>query len=143
MSTIILWKNVLEAQGYDTLKNILYQDNKSTTLLEENENKIYSKRNREINIRYLFMTYQIGGGELNVQYWPTIEMIAGFMSNMVQGEIFKKIVNVLWSIELWPIKCDNRSVLDGSLQEKSTNTREILYIENVYYKNYKTQRTYN
>ena len=68
MSTIILWENVLEAQGYDTLNNILYQDNKSTILLEENENKIYSKRNREINIRYLFMTYQIGGGELNVQY---------------------------------------------------------------------------
>ena len=58
----------MEEQGCKIKKNILYQDNKSTILLEENENKIYSKRNREINIRYLFMTYQIGGGELNVQY---------------------------------------------------------------------------
>ena len=37
MSVMILWtKLFMEAQGYDVKKNILYQDNKSTILLEVN-----------------------------------------------------------------------------------------------------------
>ena len=36
-STLILWTQLfLEAQGYDIEKNILYQDNKATILLETN-----------------------------------------------------------------------------------------------------------
>ena len=37
MSTIILWKQIfMEAKGVNADKNILYQDNKGTILLEEN-----------------------------------------------------------------------------------------------------------
>ena len=41
MSVMILWtKLFMEAQGYEIKKNILYQDNKSTILLEQNRKLI-------------------------------------------------------------------------------------------------------
>ena len=45
VAVMILWtKMFLEAQGYTVEKNILYQDNKSTILLEENGKKSSGKR---------------------------------------------------------------------------------------------------
>jgi hypothetical protein len=45
VSVMILWtKLFLEAQGYKIEKNILYQDNKSAILLEENGKKSSGKR---------------------------------------------------------------------------------------------------
>jgi hypothetical protein len=45
VSVMILWtKLFLEAQGYKIKKNILYQDNKSAILLEENGKRSSGKR---------------------------------------------------------------------------------------------------
>ena len=53
---MILWTRLfLEAQGYNINKNILFQDNKSTILLEQNGKKSSSKRTRHLNIRYFFL----------------------------------------------------------------------------------------
>jgi hypothetical protein len=57
-ATMIVWtKLFLEAQGYDVDKNIIYQDNKSTILLETNGKKSLGKRTRALNILY----YRSGG----------------------------------------------------------------------------------
>ena len=41
VAVMILWtKLFMEAQGYDVDKNIIYQDNKSAILLEENGKKV-------------------------------------------------------------------------------------------------------
>jgi len=51
----ILWtKLFIEEQGYEIEKNILFQDNKSSILLETNGRKSVGKRSRHINIRYFF-----------------------------------------------------------------------------------------
>ena len=44
----------MEAQGHHIEKNILYQDNKSTILLENNGKRSSSKRTRAFNICYFF-----------------------------------------------------------------------------------------
>ena len=50
-SSIILRTEVfLEAQGYKVKQNILYQDKKSTILLQENEKNSSSKSKRHLNI---------------------------------------------------------------------------------------------
>jgi len=50
-SMMILWtKLFLEEQGYHINKNILYQDNKSAILLEENGRKSAGKRSRALNV---------------------------------------------------------------------------------------------
>ncbi len=91
MSTLILWTRLfMEAQGYEIQKNILYQDNKSTILLEQNGKKSSSKRTRALNIRYFFLTDQIEKGNLIVEYCPTTEMVADYFSKPLQGKLFQK-----------------------------------------------------
>ena len=56
MSVMVLWTRLfMEAQGYEIKQNILYQDNKSTILLEKNGKRSSSKRTRAFNIRYFFL----------------------------------------------------------------------------------------
>ena len=87
-SQMILWtKLFMEAQGYEIEKNILYQDNKSTILLLENGKRSSSKRTRAINIRYFFLTDQIEKGNLSVEYCPTKEMWADYMTKPLQGSL--------------------------------------------------------
>ena len=53
VSTLILWtKLFIEVQGYEIKKNILFQDNKSTILLENNGKLSSSKQTRAVDIHY-------------------------------------------------------------------------------------------
>jgi hypothetical protein len=89
----------LKAQGYDITKNILYQDNKSSILLEKNGKASSSKRMRHIAIRYFFITDRIAKGELTVEWCPTANMIADFMTKPTQGAIFRKFRDIIMGIE--------------------------------------------
>jgi hypothetical protein len=90
-STMILWtKLFLEQQGIEMKHKVLYQDNKSTILLEKNGKKSSSKRTRALNICYFFLTDQIEKRHVEVKYCPTGDMIANYMSKPLQGKLFKK-----------------------------------------------------
>ena len=90
-SVMILWtKLFMEAQGYGIKRNILFQDNKSTILLENNGKRSSSKRTRAFNIRYFFLTDQIEKGNLEVVYCPTTEMDGDFFTKPLQGSTFAK-----------------------------------------------------
>ena len=79
VATMICWTRLfLEKQGYAVDKNILYQDNKSAILLEENGQKSAGKRSHAMNIRYFFMTDQIEKGNVQVEYCPTDDMIGDY-----------------------------------------------------------------
>ncbi len=81
VATMILWtKLFMEAQGHTIEKNVLGQDNKSTMLLLNNGKRSSSKRTHALNIRYFFLTDQIEKGNLEVEYVPTTEMVADYMS---------------------------------------------------------------
>ena len=56
MSQVLWTRYFLAAQGYDINDCIVYQDNKSAILLEQNGRASSSKRTRHINIRYYFVT---------------------------------------------------------------------------------------
>jgi hypothetical protein len=95
-SQLILWTQLfLEAQGYDVTRNILYQDNKSTILLENNGKKSSSGRTRALNIRYFFLTDQVAKGNLSIQYCPTTEMVGDYMTKPVQGKLHKKFSDMV------------------------------------------------
>ena len=90
VSVMVLWtKLFLEEQGYKVEKNILYQDNKSAILLEENGRKSAGKRSRALNVRYFFLTDQVEKGNLKIRYCPTDEMWGDFHSKPLQGEKFR------------------------------------------------------
>jgi hypothetical protein len=90
-SNQMLWtKLFLEEQGVQIEKNILYQDNKSSILLEKNGKKSSSKRTRAINIRYFFITDQVEKGNVCIEYCPTTEMVADVFTKPLQGPLFEK-----------------------------------------------------
>jgi hypothetical protein len=82
------------ARGYKIKENILHQDNKSAILLEKNGKKKSSSKQadkRAINIRYFFVTDQSEKGNVRVEYCPTGDMIADFMTKPLQGPAFEKL----------------------------------------------------
>ena len=98
--TQVLWtKLFMEAQGYQIEKNILYQDNKSTILLEENGKKSSGKRTRHLNIRYFFLTDQVEKNKVKIEYCPTENMIADYMSKPLQGKKFKEFRKQILNME--------------------------------------------
>jgi hypothetical protein len=54
---LILWtRRFLQAQGYTVSDNVVYQDNQSAMLLENNGQMSSNKQTRHIDIRYFFVT---------------------------------------------------------------------------------------
>lgn len=89
---IILWtRNFLLEQGYGVIENLLLQDNKSAILLEKNGRKSSGKRTRHVNIRYFFITDRINMKEISVEWCPTKDMVADFMTKPLQGSHFRKL----------------------------------------------------
>jgi hypothetical protein len=125
-STLILWTRLfLEAQGIKIDENVLYQDNKSAILLEQNGKKSSSKRTRALNIRYFFVTDQIEKGNVSVEYCPTGSMIADYMTKPLQGKQFKKFKDDIMGISSVPPASSEsgRSVLD--LRNLQNNSQKI------------------
>ena len=53
VSIFVIWtKHFMEAQGYKTKENTIYQSNQSMILLEKNSIKSMRKCSRHINIKY-------------------------------------------------------------------------------------------
>ena len=61
----VLWTSYfLKEQGYGVTCPIMYQDNKSAILLENNGTRSSSRRTRHMNIRYFFIHDRISNKEL-------------------------------------------------------------------------------
>jgi hypothetical protein len=71
----------------------LFQDNKSTILLEKNGKASSSKHMKHINIWYFFITDHINKGDISLVWCPTGDMIGDFMTKPLQGALFQKFRN--------------------------------------------------
>ena len=98
MSSIIWTRYFLKEQGYDVCDNIIFQDNKSSILLERNGKLSSGKRTKHINVRYFFITDRISKGEVRVEWCPTNQMVADFMTKPLQGTIFKKFRDLIMGL---------------------------------------------
>ena len=91
-----LWtKSFLEAQDCVVNKNVSFQDNKSTILLEENGKRSSSQRTRHLNICYFFLTNQVKRKTISIDCCPTDNMNRDFVSKPLQGAKFCKFRNEL------------------------------------------------
>ena len=96
MMPSILWtRYFLKSQGYHVSDNIIFQDNKSTMLLERNGKASSSRRTKHINVRYFFITDRISKGEVRVEWCPTKEMVADFLTKPLQGSVFKNFRDLI------------------------------------------------
>jgi hypothetical protein len=102
MTGIIWTRNFLESQGINIRDNVVYQDNQSAMLLENNGTASSGKRTRHINIRYYFVKDRIDKGELRVEYCPTENMLADMFTKPLQGALFRKFRDQLLNIVTAP-----------------------------------------
>ena len=115
---LVLWtKLFLEEQGYKIESNKVFQDNKSTILLEENGKRSSGKRTRAINVRYFLITNQVETDNIKIEYCPTDMMISDYMTKGLQGMKFSKLEKQLWEwtniyIVVYKDANNNKSVLD-------------------------------
>ncbi len=125
----ILWTlYFLEAQGYKIKKNTLYQDNKSSILLETNGRGSSGKRTRHIDVRYFFIADRVKSGEIHIEHCPTGIMIADYFTKPLQGALFRKLRDMVMGNTDIPLPSDvTTSVLpdpsigipDGSTLQES------------------------
>jgi hypothetical protein len=80
----------MEAQGYKVKNNVLFQDNKSSILLEKKGKALSSKRSKHINIRCYFIVDRVANGDLSIVWCPTGDIIADFATKPLQGALFRK-----------------------------------------------------
>ena len=92
--------------------NIVYQDNKSSILLEKNGRRSSSKRTRHINIRYFYVTDHIADGTIRIEHCPTKDMLADYFTKPLQGLQFYKLRDHIINIDpSSPYHSGHRSVL--------------------------------
>jgi hypothetical protein len=95
MPQMIWTRYFLQEQGFEISRNVLYQDNQSAMLLEKNGTGSSSRRTRHINIRFFFIKDRISGGEIELEYCPTDQMVGDYFTKPLQGAkffFFRKII---------------------------------------------------
>jgi hypothetical protein len=90
----------MKAQGYNVQDNILFQDNNSYILLENNLKASSSKHTKHIHTRCLFITNRVSKEELSVVCCPTGDMIGDYATKPLQGALFRKFRDQImcWSL---------------------------------------------
>ncbi|KAL7581399.1 hypothetical protein ACA910_021988 [Epithemia clementina (nom. ined.)] len=87
----VLWSRLfMEAQGYPIQENVIKRDNMSSMKLEANGKASSGKRTRHLNIKYFFITDQIEKEKVKIEYCPTDELWADYMTKPLMGSKFKK-----------------------------------------------------
>jgi hypothetical protein len=103
----------LKAQGVAVVDTVLYQDNKSSILLEKNGKASSGKRTRHINIRFFFVADRVASGELRIEHCPTEDMVADYFTKPLQGAPFYKLRDLVMNIaSSSPYHSSQRSVLE-------------------------------
>ena len=87
----ILWTRLfLQDQGYGITETVINQDDQSTILLA-NQGKLSSaKREKNIEIRYFYITNKVKKIKDKIVYCPTGKMIADYFTKPLQGNVFRK-----------------------------------------------------
>jgi hypothetical protein len=91
-------RNLLVEFGYDVGPLELFQDNKSTIDLLNNDMS-NSFKTKHINVRYFYAKELKDKGELKITQLPTEEMIADLLTKPKDGTSFKILVD--WVLNVW------------------------------------------
>ena len=115
MPAICWTRYFMQAQGYEVVDNVLYQDNRSAMLLEKNGKASSSKRTKHINIRYFFITDRIAKGELKIEWCPTADMVGDYMTKPLQGALFRRFRDLIMGVVA---ACVKEAPRKGATDEK-------------------------
>ena len=89
--------------------NVIYQDNQSAIKLENNGRRLSSKRTRQINIRYYFITDRIVKKEAPMEFFTNLDMVGDYFTKVLQGSQFRRLRNIILGIHEYDIPAYNAS----------------------------------
>ena len=76
----LLIKSIIKKLG--SQPSVLQQNNTSSIRLEANGKRSSTKKTRNINIRYFYITNKIKPGDIVVVYHPTGKLVGDFLTNL-------------------------------------------------------------
>eukprot|EP00934_Nitzschia_sp_Nitz4_P002612 Nitzschia sp. Nitz4//scaffold489_size5144//31//2646//NITZ4_009230-RA/size5144-processed-gene-0.1-mRNA-1//1//CDS//3329552897//2602//frame0 len=116
----IVWTSeFIKSQGYRVDKTVLYQDNMSAMLMEQND--------------------LVNRGDITVEHCPTEQMVADYFTKPLQGRLFYKIRDKIMNIDPTDNyhsdhrsvlrKCENKKMTDGQASGSGTTRYTALQIQ--------------
>jgi hypothetical protein len=91
-----IWaRKFLQKQGYTIKQNTFYQDNQSAIRFEKNGRKSCGPNSRHIDMQYFFIKDRLEIEGFNVEYCPTEQMLADFFTKPLQGNLFRRLREVI------------------------------------------------
>lgn len=89
-STVIGVRNFICSQGHSELGPVLlHQDNRSTMSII-GTGKFTGRNTKHVNVRYFFIKDRVNGGDVELRYLTTEDMIADALTKPLQGALFRK-----------------------------------------------------
>jgi hypothetical protein len=119
MPAICWTRYFMMLQGCGVEDNILFQDNKSSILLEKNGKASSSKSTNNINIRYFIITNGCKNDELLVVLCLIGGMIGEFATNPLQGALFRKFRDQIMGVT--PARDRGPGKTDSGVGKKETS----------------------
>jgi hypothetical protein len=104
---------------------VVFQDNQSAMLLENNGKMSSSKRTRHLEIRYFFVTDNINKKNLRVEYCPTDDMLADFFTKPLQGAKFKRFRARILNLPYHDVPVTRKECVATSVNGAMTNVNAI------------------
>ena len=92
-SQVIWSRNFVIAQGYDLPAVRIGQDNQA--VLQSIQRGVPAERSRHVDIRYFWLKDRAESGEVLIEYVPTEDMVADMLTKPLQGEIFRRLRDLL------------------------------------------------
>jgi hypothetical protein len=89
LADVIWMQYIIECQGYDIDKYVVFQDNMSALLLEKNGCISSSKQTKHIKAKYFLIKDYYDAGEIDVEFCPTDEMWADVLTKLLQEQKFR------------------------------------------------------
>ena len=79
-------------------RNLRKQDNTSTIKMIKGGPRACGQRTRNIHIKYFYATERVKDGTIVVTYCPTKEMVADYLSELLQGSLFRLHRNAIMGL---------------------------------------------
>jgi hypothetical protein len=92
----------LRQQGKTLGPAIIAQDNISTISLIK-KGRAASEKTRHVDIRYFFLKDRVDQGAVTIQFVPSVDMVADYLTKPLQGELFKRLRSLLMGESISPI----------------------------------------
>ena len=73
----------------------MYQDNHSAMRIDIYGRNVCTGNSRHINVRYFFIKYQVDSGDIKIEYFPTLMMIADYFTKPLMGDRFRDFRRII------------------------------------------------